>query len=95
MAVQKPQKALEVNGQEIYPLTCADQIILTDGTRLGADGTVPNSEALGGIAAAFYQQIASFGSSDYGKVLSCDADGVKWVTMTGNTSLTSVEGVTF
>lgn len=34
MAVLKPQKALEVNGQEIYPLTHADQVIMPDGGRL-------------------------------------------------------------
>lgn len=34
MAVMKPQKALEVNGQEIYPLSHADQIVMPDGKRL-------------------------------------------------------------
>lgn len=35
MAYLKPQTPLEVNGNNIYPLTTIDQIILKDGTRLG------------------------------------------------------------
>ena len=34
MAVLAPKKALEVNGQEIYPLTHAKQVIMDDGNRL-------------------------------------------------------------
>lgn len=34
MAVFAPKKALEVNGQEIYPLTHAKQVIMDDGNRL-------------------------------------------------------------
>ena len=34
MAVFTPKKALEVNGQEIYPLTHAKQVIMDDGNRL-------------------------------------------------------------
>lgn len=34
MAVLTPKKALEVNGQEIYPLTHAKQVIMDDGNRL-------------------------------------------------------------
>lgn len=34
MGVYAPKKALEVNGQEIYPLTHAKQVVMEDGSRL-------------------------------------------------------------
>lgn len=95
MAVQKPQKPLAVNNQEIYPMTSADQIVLEDGTRIGADGTVPNANALGGIQAELYKQLAAFGAADYGKVLSCNANGLIWKNPAGTAALVSVEGVAF
>lgn len=95
MAIQKPQKPLTVNNQEIYPMTCADQIVLEDGTRIGADGTVPNAKALGGIHADLYKQLASFGSADYGKILSCNANGLVWKNMATTSALANVEEGTF
>ena len=55
MAYKKPQDPLTNNGFGIYPLTTADQVILSDGSRLEKNGVVSvnvatavNSEKLGG-----------------------------------------------
>lgn len=55
MAYKKPQNPLINNGFGIYPLTTADQVILSDGSRLEKNGvvsvnvaTAANSEKLGG-----------------------------------------------
>lgn len=55
MAYKKPQDPLTNNGFGIYPLTTADQVILSDGSRLEKNGlvsvdvaTAVNSEKLGG-----------------------------------------------
>lgn len=40
MAYKKPQNPLTNNGFGIYPLTTADQIILSDGSRLEKNGTI-------------------------------------------------------
>lgn len=92
MAVQKPQKTLVVNEQEIYPLTCADQIVLEDGTRMRADGKAKDALALGGIDAAAYEQLVSYGTTDYGKVLSCSEDGLVWIDAVHSPN---AEGVAF
>ena len=79
MAVQKPQQALEVNGKEIYPLTSADQVIMDDGSRFHV----------------FVQKfiVPSYNSADYGKILGCSADGLKWVD--SQSELENAEGVYF
>ena len=56
MAYLKPQAPL-MNGEDyVYPLTTADQVILSDGTRLEKNGEIVanDSEKLGGVAAADY-----------------------------------------
>ena len=65
MAIQKPQKPLTVNEQEIYPLTSADQVVMENGERLNA--------AMAKII------IPSYGASDYGKILGCSPAGLQWV----------------
>ena len=65
MAIAKPQKPLTVNEQEIYPLTSVDQVVMENGERLNA--------------AMDKFLVPSFGTSDYGKILGCSADGLKWV----------------
>lgn len=58
----KPQSPIQSGGDFIYPLTTADQIILSDGSRLEKNGTIHanttdtaiNSEKLGGIVASSY-----------------------------------------
>lgn len=67
MAIQKPQKPLTVNEQEIYPLTSADQVIMDSGERLNA--------------AMEKFMVPSYGSADYGKILGCSAAGLQWVDM--------------
>lgn len=47
MAYKKPQNPLINNGFGIYPLTTADQVILSDGSRLEKDGKI-NADKLGG-----------------------------------------------
>ena len=69
MAVKKPQKALEVNGQEIYPLTSVDQVVMPDGSRLG--------DATGGLpmppTAEVGQYIRVSAVDDNGKVTATEA----------------------
>ena len=47
MAYKKPQDPLTNNGFGIYPLTTADQVILSDGSRLEKDGKI-NADKLNG-----------------------------------------------
>ena len=56
MAYKKPQDPLTNNGFGIYPLTTADQVILSDGSRLEKNGLITSSDSdkLGGIAASSY-----------------------------------------
>ena len=56
MAYKKPQDPLTNNGFGIYPLTTADQVILSDGSRLEKNKqiTANNSEKLGNVAASEY-----------------------------------------
>lgn len=56
MAYKKPQNPLTNNGFGIYPLTTADQVILSDGSRLEKNKqiTANNSEKLGNVAASEY-----------------------------------------
>lgn len=63
MAYKKPQDPLTNNGFGIYPLTTADQVILSDGSRLEKNGVVSvnvatavNSSKLGGKAPEYYLQ---------------------------------------
>ena len=65
MAILKPQKPLMVNEQEIYPLTCAEQVIMEDGSRLNA------------YVKKFL--VPAYTSADYGKILGCNASGLQWV----------------
>lgn len=65
MAVTKLQKPLEVNGQDIYPLTRADQVIMDTGERLNAAMT------------RFL--VPSYTTADYGKLLGCGSSGLQWV----------------
>lgn len=65
MAVMKPQKPLLVNEQEIYPLTCAEQVIMDDGSRFNV------------YVKKFL--VPSYTSADYGKILGCDESGLQWV----------------
>lgn len=81
MAVQKPQKPLAVNGQDIYPLTSADQVIMEDGSRLNA--------------AIEKFIIPAYTTTDYGKTITCTSSGLKWVEMVTSSDLTSVEEVSF
>ena len=55
MAYKKPQDPLTNNGFGIYPLTTADQVILSDGSRLEKNGainlvTLPTTEEMPGEA---------------------------------------------
>ena len=56
MAYKKPQDPLTNNGFGIYPLTTADQVILSDGSRLEKNKqiTANNSEKLNNVAASEY-----------------------------------------
>lgn len=60
MAYKKPQDPLTNNGFGIYPLTTADQVILSDGSRLekngqiSISGTAADSSKLGGKSANEY-----------------------------------------
>lgn len=65
MAIQKPQKPLMVNSQEIYPLTAAEQVVMDDGSRFNA------------YVEKFI--VPSYTSDDFGKMLTCTASGLKWV----------------
>ena len=61
MDYKKPQSTLVQGGTGIYPLTTADQVILTDGSRLEKDGKISadsaaNSAKLGGKAPEYYIQ---------------------------------------
>lgn len=47
MEYKKPQSTLVQGGVGIYPLTTADQVILSDGSRLEKDGKI-NADKLGG-----------------------------------------------
>ena len=79
MAVQKPQKPLMVNGQEIYPMTSADQVVMENGERL----TAVMEELL----------VPAYTTADYGKILGCSAAGIKWVD--SQSELDDAEGVAF
>lgn len=93
MAVQKPQKPLTVNEQEIYPMTCADQIVLEDGTRMRADGKAKDSLLFDGETPNAYHQLVAFGTADYGKMLTCNAAGLVWSD--APETVANVEGVEF
>ena len=61
MDYKKPQSTLVQGGAGIYPLTTADQVILSDGSRLEKDGKISadsaaNSAKLGGKAPEYYLQ---------------------------------------
>lgn len=79
MAVQKPQKPLEVNGQEIYPLTNSEQVITENGERLNA---VLRKTA-----------IPDYTAADYGKTLTCGDTGLIWAD--AGSAYANVEGVSF
>ena len=59
MAYKKPQEPLTSRGFGIYPLTIADQVILSDGSRVEKNGVVSiatafDSSKLGGKSANEY-----------------------------------------
>lgn len=66
MAVQKPQKPLTVNGNEIYPVTSVDQVVMGDGSRLCVDaslskrGQPADAEKTGNKIALLMSDIANF-----------------------------------
>lgn len=79
MAIQKPQKPLMVNEQELYPLTSADQVVMDSGERLNA--------------AMEKFLVPSFTAADYGKILGCSANGLQWVD--SQSELPNVEEAVF
>lgn len=79
MAVTKLMKPLEVNGQEIYPLTRADQVIMDTGERLNAAMTK--------------YLVPDYTAADYGKLLGCGSRGLQWVDSLSD--LTNAEEVAF
>ena len=72
MAYKKPQDPLTNNGFGIYPLTTADQVILSDGSRLEKNGVIA-ADMLGGIAAKDYALKANIVTSVDGKIGDVDS----------------------
>lgn len=64
MSYKKPQNPLINNGFGIYPLTTADQIILSDGSRLEKNGivTAADSSKLNGQSASYYATASALSS---------------------------------
>lgn len=100
MAYKKPQNPLTNNGFGIYPLTTADQIILSDGSRLEKDGmihathaasadTATNSEKLGGIVASNYKLKTDASVYKYAITLSAS----EWSSSAPYTQTVTVTGI--
>lgn len=89
MAIEakKMQAPLVHEGQAFLPLTSADQIILSDGTRMRADGKAKDALALGGLDTTAYEQINDYDvKEDYGKVLTITDNGLDWAETSEGTS---------
>lgn len=77
MAILKPQTPLR-NGEDfIYPVTTADQIILSDGTRLEKNGQL--AVGGGGGAGSTDLRLPNPTKEDAGKFLRVDASGTSYV----------------
>ena len=90
----KPKKPLEIDGNYVYPLTSADQVIKSDGSRLEDEGGI-NADTLGGETPSSYlstKQAVTVAQGGTGAKTAADARDNLGVPPKSHTSASDIYG---